>query len=676
MHDPNDETGCNPGDNPHLLDVVDQGLLDPARRRWLQGGAGAACLAAFGGTLGGCATAPAGATRIGFAPVPISSADTVVVPKGYSARVLYAWGDPVDGVAPVFKFDASNTADEQARQAGMHHDGMAYFGLRDAAGKARNDRGLLCINHEYVDQGLLFTDGTANWSREKTLKAMNAHGISVVEVAADGGPWRVVPSKHARRITMQTPMRISGPAAGHALMRTVADPQGRLALGTLNNCANGRTPWGTYLTCEENFNIYFAFTPAKTPKDEAPAELRRYGVGLPVFDANGNLRGYGAINQWHTFEERFDLGKHPNEANRFGWVVEIDPFDAASVPVKRTALGRMKHECADIVIAKDGRVVAYTTDDERNEYIYKFVSSGRFDAANPADARHRDLLDDGTLYVAQFAADGSGRWLALKHGENGLTAANGFADQGEVLVKTRQAADRLGATMTDRPEWITHHPQTNQVYVALTNNARRGSTPPSANRADGTTTGSSARPPIDGANPRADNVMGHILRWDEDGDPAALSFKWDIFILAGNPKHEQENKRGNIKGDMFGSPDGLWFDPSGLLWIQTDVSTSTINRGDYAGMGNNQMLACDVATREVRRFLVGPPGCEITGMTMTPDRRTLFINIQHPGENAAEGPTDPANPRRGSNWPDQRPDGRPRSATVVIGKDDGGVIGT
>lgn len=252
MPDPTEDDGSNPSANPHLRELIDRTPDDPARRRWLQGGAGAAGLAAFGGTLGGCATAPAGPARPGFASVPISTADAVVVPRGYSARVLYAWGDPVDGVAPAFRFDASNSADDQARQAGMHHDGMAFFSVRDAAGRVRNDRGLLCINHEYVDQGLLFTDGTAQWSREKTLKAMNAHGVSVVEVAADGGPWRVVPSKYARRITMQTPMRISGPAAGHASMRTGADPHGRLALGTLNNCANGRTPWGTYLDCVIN----------------------------------------------------------------------------------------------------------------------------------------------------------------------------------------------------------------------------------------------------------------------------------------------------------------------------------------------------------------------------------------------------------------------------------------
>ena len=659
----------NDSDNLHLLDIA-----DPGRRSVLLGG-GAALLAPF--ALGGCETTPAasGTARLGFSAIAVSTADTVVVAPGYRARVLYAWGDPIDGIAPKFKFDASNTAEEQALQAGNHHDGMWFFPL--PRGASSNTRGLLCINHEYTDLGMLFPDGSANWSKDKVAKSINAHGVSVIEVALVNGEWRVVPSRYARRVTAATPMRISGPAAGHRLMQTPADPAGRTALGTFNNCANGYTPWGTYLTCEENFNGYFAYTPAKTRNDAVPPELRRYGVGLPSFDEEGKLRRYGGAHRWHEFEERFDLGKQPNEANRYGWVVEIDPFDANSVPVKRTALGRVKHECADLAIAPDGRVVVYTTDDERNEYLYKFVSRGTFNRNDPYSAAHRNVLDDGILYVARFTDDGRGQWLALVHGQRELTAENGFADQGEVLVKTRQAADRAGATMMDRPEWITHHPQTNTVFVALTNNALRGGSPASRNRADGTSASASARPPVDGPNPRADNVFGHILRWDEDGnDPSALSFKWDVFALAGNPSHANEAQRGNVKGDAFGAPDGLWIDPAGILWIQTDVSTATINAGPYAGLGNNQMLACDLAAREVRRFLVGPPGCEITGMTMTPDRRTLFINVQHPGENAAEGPTDPANPRRGSNWPDQRPDGRPRSATVVVTKSDGGTIGS
>jgi secreted PhoX family phosphatase len=658
------DTAGNGSENGHLNELIDR-----RRRAWLAGGA---ALAAFApAALTACATT---AAKPRFVAVPAGVADAVVVPPGYAARVLYAWGDPIDGRAPAFAFDASNSAAEQALQAGMHHDGMHFFPL--PRGGRSSTRGLLAINHEYVDHGLLFADGAADWSREKVAKAVAAHGVSIVEVARGARGWHVVPSAYARRITAATPMRLGGPAAGHALLRTAADRDGRTVLGTLANCAAGKTPWGTYLTCEENFHGYFAFTAARTRADAVPAELRRYGIGLPRFDRDGRLAGYGFGVRWHEFEARFDLGQHPHEGNRFGWVVEIDPSDPASTPVKRTALGRIKHECADVVIARDGRVVVYTSDDERNEYLYKFVADGRFDARDPFHPRHRDLLDRGTLYVARFDADGSGQWLALAHGQNGLTPANGFADQGEVLVKTRQAADRAGATMMDRPEWITHDQRTNTVYVALTNNALRGAAPPSGNRADGTSAASSARPPVDAANPRANNVYGHIVRWDEaGGDPAALRFDWEVFLLAGDPSAVDAAARGNVDGDAFGSPDGLWIDDAGILWIQTDVSTGTINRGAYEGMGNNQMLACDPVTREVRRFLVGPPGCEVTGMAMTPDRRTMFVNIQHPGENAAEGPTDPAAPRRGSNWPDFRPDGRPRSATIAITRDDGGTIG-
>jgi hypothetical protein len=673
MNHPNDPDGSNDSANPHLHD-----LAAPARRRVLAGSVGAAALGVFAPALSGCATGTSSGTSsnatrtsIGFTSVPLGTDDAVRVPRGYTAAVLYAWGDPIDGIGPRFKWDASNSAEEQLAQAGMHHDGMHFFAL--PRGSAGSHRGLLCLNHEYVDQGLLFADGMENWSRDKVVKAIHAHGVSVIEIAREGQGWRVVPSRYARRITGATPMRIAGPAAGHRLMRTAADAEGRTALGTLNNCAHGYTPWGTYLTCEENFNGYFANPSGDVEGsigiDNKPEILRgqsRYGITKSGF-------GY----RWHEREERFDASKHPNEPHRFGWVVEIDPFDRNAQPVKHTALGRIKHEGAEVLLARDGRVVVYMGDDERNEYLYKFVSRDRFDATNAYDPKHRELLDHGTLYVARLSADGSGVWLPLVHGQNGLTPDNGFADQGEVLIKTRQAADRLGATMLDRPEWIAHHPTTRQMFVTLTNNSRRGTTPPSSNAADGTTSAGSARPAVDAPNPRSDNVFGHILSWNENGgDPAALAFRWEVFILAGNPAAADANQRGNIKGDAFGAPDGLWIDAGGVLWIQTDVSTRTLNRDAYAGMGNNQMLACNIDTREVRRFLVGPPGCEITGVITTPDRRTMFVNIQHPGETAGEGPNDPANPRRFSNWPDQRPDGRPRSATVVITKEDGGVIGT
>jgi len=624
-------------------------LSDPARRVWLRGGAAAAVAGLFGAApLAGCmGMAPrdpvAGqrelGRRIGFASVPMAAVDGVDVPPGYTARPIYRWGDPVGvpGRLPAFRPDAGNSAAEQAVQAGMHHDGMGFFPL---AGQA--DRGLLAMNHEYVDEGLLFTDGMANWSAEKVAKSMAAHGVSIIELARADVGWRqVLPSSYARRITASTPIRLAGPAAGHALMRTADDATGLRVLGTFNNCANGVTPWGTYLTCEENFANYFE-GPA-----QPDAHQKRWG-----------LRQGGSHYRWHEHEPRFDATKHPNEFNRFGWVVEIDPADPASTPVKRTALGRAAHEGAATALTADGRAVVYMGEDARFEYIYKFVSR---DAMRPGGAAaNRELLDHGKLYVARFGADGKGEWLPLVHGQGPLTAANGFADQGQVLIKTRQASDRLGATKMDRPEWTTVDPISKTVYCTLTNNSERGKP---------------GKPEPDAANPRADNTMGQIIRWREQGDLDATTFAWDHLVLAGDPQLPREGAKGNSRGDAFGSPDGLWIDPRGVLWVQTDASTSTLGKGDYVNLTNNQMLACDPSqpgVPEFRRFLVGPPGCEVTGIAMAPDLRTMFINIQHPGESPSER-SDPAAPSRFSTWP---AGGRPRSATVMITKDDGGIIGT
>ena len=542
---------------------------------------------------------------LGFGALPVSTADRIVVPPGYRAQVLYRWGDPVGiaGGQPEFQFDGSNSAAEQELQAGMHHDAVELVPL--SSGGA-----LLAINHEYTDDGLLHSDGMKTWSAEKVRKAQAAMGVSIIEVALAGNEWRVVrPSKYARRITAYTRMRISGPAAGHPAL-------GVEAFGTINNCAGGRTPWGTYLACEENFNGYFVNA------GTIPPEQRRYGI---------SARGAGY--RWHEFDARFDAAANPTEPNRFGWVVEIDPYDPNAVPAKRTALGRFKHEAAMVVATDDNRVVVYMGDDERFEYVYKFVSSRRFDSKDRV--ANRSVLDEGTLYVARFDAGGHGVWLPLPN-----TA--------EALIMTRQAADAAGATKMDRPEWIAVHPRTQDVYLALTNNDRRGAQGQAA---------------ADPSNPRANNVYGHIVKWREQGgDPTALKFRWDVFALAGEDKG-------------FGSPDGLAFDQRGVLWIQTDVSTSILNKGPYAKIGHNQMLAADVTSGEIRRFLTGPAGAEITGVALSPDNTTLFINVQHPGETASER-SDPANPRAVSNWPDQRPDGRPRSATLAIRREDGRPIGT
>jgi uncharacterized protein len=639
----------NPSRNPTFEDVVTQRM---SRRDFLGGGAAVAAATALGGigTLLNAVPGHAGhgGPLLGFKGIPVSTDDAVSVPEGYTARVLISWGDPVsDG--PAFRADASNSAAEQAVQWGMHNDGIVYFPISGSA------RGLIAQNHEYTDDGLLFPDGVANWTAEKTDKALNAHGVGIVEVSKQrGGRWRVVrPSRYARRITGQTPITIAGPAAGDPRLMTSQDVTGRRVLGTLNNCAMGVTPWRTYLACEENFNGYFHRT---TAPDNRTALEKRYGIA-PF--------GNPGANYWKT-HPRFNADLEPNEPNRFGWVVEIDPFDPDSTPVKRTALGRLKHEGAWVQEARDGRIVVYMGDDERNEYIYRYVSADKW---RSMIKRGRSPLDEGTLFVARFNADGTGDWLELTP-RNPLLAGWTLAD---ILINTRGAADAVGATMMDRPEWIDTFPDQLTAVATLTNNNRRGTTPASSNNPNGSTVAGSARPPLDAANPRAVNNYGHIITWRYHADWTEPGFRWDLFALAGDPQNPAHGS--TIVGDKYGSPDGIYVAPSGRLWIQTDVSTSTINAGAYAGFGNNQMLCADPVTRETRRFLVGPRQAEITGAFVTPDERTMFVGIQHPGEPTSEL-SDPANPKAFSAWPEGAAGSRPRSSCIVITKDDGGPIGS
>ncbi len=623
-----------------------------SRRQVLQGGL---IVAATGltGSLLGCAgatgegvTPSSKSTTLGFKPVPVSSDDALRIPEGYRADVLYRWGDPVGATAgmPAFRMDASNSADDQALQAGMHHDGMQFFPLPQGA--TGSDHGLLVMNHEYYDPNMLTPDGARENSREKVRKAMHSVGVSVIEITRSGERWQVNrPSRYARRIHAATRVQISGPAAGAPIMRTALDPSGREGFGTFAGCAHGWTPWGTYLTCEENFQFMFF------KEGQRDVAQTRYDVS--------NRPRY----RWFEHDERFDTGRHPNEFHRFGWVVEIDPFNPVTAPVKRTAMGRFSHEGACPLVGRDGRVAFYMGDDRAFEYIYKYVTR---DAWNPNDrGANREMLDHGTLYVARFDADGSGTWLPLVFGQNGLTAANGFASQADVLVRARLAADVVGATPMDRPEWCAVHPDTGEVYCTLTNNSGRGR---------------AGQASADSANPRANNVFGHIIRWREDGSEpgkanvGATRFKWDVFAMGGDPESADPAKRGRFSGDAFGSPDGLFFDRRGVLWVETDISPTALNAGDYARLGNNAMFAVDPATGAFRRFLTGPRGAEITGLTSTPDGQTFFVNIQHPGEGPKS--TDPVNPRQYSNWPDFDAKGRPRSSTVVIRKIGGGIVGS
>jgi uncharacterized protein len=733
---PKNDVSLNPSDSHSILDVIDQ--VDAKRRQFITSGMSAVALASAGGlSLGGLvgtvqAHEPPKGSRllgIGFDSVPASRApvvDLVKVPAGYSVNVFVAWGDPIMRGGAPFIGNASETAADQLKQFGMHNDGMHFFPIDDERDGRRGDdkdghgderkapsqRGVLCVNNEYTHEELLFADGQvgAGYTITKTRKSQAAHGVSIVEARRKGGKWTVAKnSPLARRITANTFMRVSGPAAGHALLQTrefmITDTgstptggtsNGRVAHGTVNNCAHGITPWGTYLSCEENWNGNFGGTGAvdTSTATEIGKLNRRYGVSAAGF-------GY----RWHTTDPRWDLSTNPNEAHLFGWVVEIDPFDPHSIPVKRTALGRFKHESAQYVVDKEDHVAFYMGDDERNEYIYKFVCKRKLDKHRRG--LNRNLLDEGTLYVARFDADLTGVWLALTPGSIGLDGkalrdnANfaGTDDaevQAKILIKTRMAADAMGATMMDRPEWTGARPRIDgfkevEVYCTLTNNNRRGTTTPSANLPDGSTAAASARPPVDAANPREDNVHGHIIRWRESGKSVlATTFAWDLFVQAGDTQTAKAAKPTNdYKGNIvdapdgsadYGAPDGLWFDDFGRLWVQTDQVGD--GSGDFVNIGSNMMVCADPDTGATRRFLTSPNRCEVTGVTLTPDGRTMFVGIQHPGEDATA-----ANPTQFSNWPQGQfvvesdgvtalPAGRPRSSVVVITKDDGGIIGT
>jgi secreted PhoX family phosphatase len=641
-----DDIISNVSSNPTFEQVLQARV---SRRSVLGGGvtgAAAAVSASLGGVGALLSAVPAEANggrrpRLGFEGIPPAAwttpgpvgggeFDKIVVPQGYTAEVLIAWGDPVSN-GPAFDNTASQTFAAQEQQWGMHNDGLVYFPLLGSR------HGLIVQNHEYTDDVLLFNDGTAGWNADKTKKSLAAHGVGIIEVRKRHGKWTVVrPSFFARRITGYTPIRIAGPAAGHDLLKTSADATGKRVLGTLNNCAMGYTPWGSYLACEENFNGYF-----RQPGTQSDLE-RRYGI---------NAAGFGYL--WHTTDERFDTSQEPNEPNRFGWVTEIYPYMPYSTPVKRTALGRFKHEGAWVQEARDGRVVVYSGDDEQFEYIYRYVSKYRW---KESFVRGVHPLDEGTLYVAKFDSSGTGEWLPLTPDNPALS----HLTLAEILINTRSAADLVGATKMDRPEWIDTFPDKLTAIATLTNNSRRGAaTPPTA--------------PVDAANPRAPNTYGHVIQWSYYNDWTEPTFYWEIFALCGDPAVVAHGS--TIIGDKYGSPDGIYVDPSGLLWIQTDVSGGSINVGSYAGFGNNQMLAADPETRETRRFLTGPNVCEITGVFMTPDRSTMFVGVQHPGE-APSGVNDPTNPKRYSDWPDGSAGARPRSSLIVITKDDGGVIGS
>ena len=602
-----------------------------SRRGFLGGVLAFGSAAAAMGTLGNLMSSTsaeaqeAAVGRFPFKPVAAATDNTIHVPEGYNWKPLAKWGQPLFSNVPDLDPAKGVSVENSDKVFGENTDGMELFVV--------GSHQLIAVNHEYVNPeiNLPHTDKGNPKTADDVKILQNMQGVTVMEVAEDKDGWKIVlDSPFNRRIHHNTPMKLSGPAAGSNLVKTAADPKGVDCLGTFNNCGAGRTPWGTYLTCEENFNGYFGTTDAAF---KLPDDYKRYGIVAETRYA------------YEKFDARFDVAKNPNEPRRAGYVVEIDPSDASSTPIKRTALGRIKHENAAVVIARDGRVVVYMGDDERGEFLYKFVSNGIYVPGGDTSK----LLDEGTLYVAKFSDDGAGEWLALTPETTGMKID-------EICVFTRQAASKVGATTMDRPEWVAINPVAIEAYCALTNNSRRGEMKDGKLRANA---GGDAMA-INAANPREKNEYGQIVRWYPDNDDHADGkFKWDLFCMAGNPSVHKDAYAGssNInEGNMFNSPDGMMFDSTGLLWIQTDGEDT--NEGNFAGQGNNQMLAGDPATGRIERFLTAPKGSEVTGQTWSGDKRTHFVGIQHPDAPFPDG------------------EGKlPRSTIIAIKRDDNVKIG-
>ena len=710
----------NSSSNPAFESILEQRLS----RRTMIGGA--AALAVAGGAVTANASAQSHAANdlsLNFSAVAKSIDDAVSLPRGYRHEVLFALGDPMAPFVSGYRNDGTDEAWTFEYRAGDHHDGMYFFGM-GANGKYNrtvSSRGLLVQNHEAITPGFLHPTGQTvvggvRTVREEVMREFFLHGVSVLEVgrglaARNGSGWSYrKSSRYNRRIHTLTQMKLSGPAGGSKYMVTKYSPDGSGTRGTINNCGNGYTPWGTFLSCEENFAGYFRRIAATDNPKRTARELMsfaRYGVagaGRELWatvtpDTEDNLFGrWNAEKLGNSVDGSDD---YRNVANTFGWVIEVDPFNPASKPRKRTAMGRFAHEGAEIGPIRAGEpLVFYMGDDARNEYIYKFVTREAWDprdAGKGIEAGDK-YLDAGTLYVAQFLPDGTGQWIELSHGVNGLDAGNpmyAFADQADVAINTRLAADYVGATKMDRPEWAAVHPVNGEVYVTLTNNAASqrpiGAVSPSNPRFynDRKTTGQDQK----------GNPNGHIVRFREGGGYAdALSFDWDVYLFGARASASTDNVNLSLLTDAndFSSPDGLWFSyaKKGLLWIQTDDGAFTdrtncmmlaalpgkTGDGQARTITNVDGLSSSTVTtfvgdaggeQKLRRFLVGPKECEITGIAETPDGRTIFVNIQHPGESTAP---DFQTGAFGSHWPDGGVS-RPRSATIVITREDGGTIG-
>lgn len=642
-----------------------------------------------------------------FSTVPKNLNDIVTVPEGYQVNVLYAMGDPINQNVNAWNDNNIPTGPSFQFRSGDNHDGMHYFGMNASSlrfAENESNQGLLVMNHEYINPTFLHQNGPTRDSNnrrpeDEVIREVNAHGVSIIQIQKNNSTQAVSINKNSifnRRITASTIMEFADPAAGSTLLSTKFSPAGRATRGTLNNCGNGTTPWGTYLTCEENFDGYFTRTAAddtnRNNANETKALVRyrlragnasRYGWE----SATGQVDAQDMYDRWNiTAVGTSAAMDYRNAANTFGWIVEIDPFDGRQNPVKRTALGRFAHEDCRHSRAIEGQNLAfYMGDDSQNEYIYKFVSDAKWDAkdVNGGYAAGDKYMNSGKLFVAKFNANGKGEWIELKFGTNGLDLNNTtypFSSQADVLIYARLAADSVGATKMDRPEWCAVNPSNGEVYVTLTNNSSRSA----AN--------------VDAANPRSyldgsrgGNVNGHIIRFRETGNTTtATTFDWDIYLFGAEAAAAANvNLSGLSNANDLSSPDGMWFDPRGVLWIQTDDGAYTdvtncmmlaalpgqVGDGAAATTVSNQstIVGAKVTDSTLRRFLTGPKECEITGVTMTPDYKAIFINVQHPGEDSKVI----ASPN--SNWPASQTNpnnktARPRSATVVITRKDGGVI--
>ena len=717
------ELDNNTSDNIHFRDVLDQYV---SRRSLITKAASGAVALTLASTLTGCndnnddsgsnngGTAPVDPNKkpekLTFTPVAKNLNDIVTVPEGYEANIIYALGDSLN---PSFgDWDDNNIPSGPSFQfrSGDCHDGMHYFGLNTLTNRFDDTvsaQGLLVMNHEYINQTFLHPKGPTKVDgrrpEDEVIRETNAHGVSVVHIKKDPATQKVEVVKNSifnRRITGSTVMDFAGAAAGSNLLSTRFSPAGRQTRGTHNNCGNGYTPWGTYLTTEENFIGYFA----RSTTDDAlrtPEEiiaLKRYGLKAGSSSrygwetAIGQVEAQDLYDRWNADVKAAQATQdYRNGPNTFGWMVEIDPFDNRQNPVKRTSLGRFAHEDSACRAVAGQPIAFYMGDDSRGEYIYKFVSTAVWDTKdiNGGYAAGDKYMNSGKLYVAKFNNDGSGQWIELAYGKNGLNESNTtypFKFQAEEVTFARLAADSVGATKMDRPEWATVNPINGEIYVTLTNNSNRGKDYPT-----------------DAANPRnytdlyagtkeqKGNVNGHIIRFREaDDKTTAETFKWDIYLFGAEASMASNiNLSGLTDNNDFSSPDGMWFDPRGVLWIETDDGAYTdvtncmmlaalpgqIGDGGAATTSNGQqtITGAKVTDATLRRFLVGPKQCEITGIAMTPDYKAIFINVQHPGEDSASY----AKPE--SNWPATQKDpsnktARPRSATVVITRKDGGVI--